>query len=86
MLRIIVVHLLLFLLPFIGYGMWLMIVRRSASAENWRDAPTLWLSLVGGVIVIVNLITLASFENENADATYTSMEYKDGELVPGRLE
>ncbi|PTW54974.1 hypothetical protein C8N35_11314 [Breoghania corrubedonensis] len=86
MLRVIVVHFLLFLLPFIAYGVWLMIVRRSASAENWRDAPMLWLSLIGGVIVIVSLVMLASFEDDNADATYTPMQYENGKLVPGKLE
>ena len=86
MVRVIFVHLLLFALPFIAYGAWLMVVRRSASAENWRDAPVLWLSLIGGVIVIVSLVMLASFQDDNANATYTPMQYQDGQLVPGKLE
>ncbi|WP_321338979.1 DUF6111 family protein [Breoghania sp.] len=86
MIRIIVVHALLFLLPFIAYAIWLAVVRRSASAENWRDAPLLWLTMAGGLVVIASLVMLASFDDKNADATYTPMQFKDGQLVPGKLE
>lgn len=86
MIRIIFVHLLLFALPFIAYGVWLAVVRRSASAEQWRDAPMLWLTGAGGLIVIISLLALASFEDRNPNAQYTPMEYRDGKLVPGRLE
>ncbi|WP_319775412.1 DUF6111 family protein [Breoghania sp.] len=86
MIRIIVVHALLFLLPFIAYAIWLAVVRRSASAENWRDAPLLWLSMAGGLVVIASLVMLASFDDKNADANYTPMQFKDGQLVPGKLE
>lgn len=86
MLRVVFIHLLFFALPFAAYGFWLMVTRRSANAQDWRDAPMLWLTIAGGAMVIVSFIVLASFEDNTPDGGYTPLQYKDGQLVPGRLD
>ena len=45
---------LLFLAPFILYGGWLAIARRRAKGHppGWNDAPLMWLSTAGLVLVI----------------------------------
>ena len=86
MLRVIIVHLLLFLLPMLGYAFWLLITRRSAAQEEWEDAPRMWLAIIGGVLVIISLVFFASFEGTKPNGVYKPAEFKDGKLVPGRFE
>ncbi|MBA5775728.1 hypothetical protein H2509_01160 [Stappia sp. F7233] len=86
MLRIIFTHLLLFLIPFIGYAFWLWINRKAQTSENWRSGPLIWLAFGGIVIVSASLFFLASFEHMPEGKTYRPAEIRDGEFVPGRYE
>lgn len=86
MLRVILVHLLLFLLPALAYGFWLFITRRAVGQEQWKDAPAVWLAIIGGALVIVSLIFFATFEGTPADGVYKPAEFRDGELIPGHFE
>ncbi len=86
MLRIILVHLLLFLLPTLGYAFWLFATRRSAGQEQWEDAPRMWLAITGAGLVVISLLFFATFEGTPPDGVYKPAEFKDGKLVPGRFE
>jgi len=78
---------LLFLAPFILYGGWLMIARRRAKGHppGWNDAPLVWLSTAGLVLVIAGLFWTAVQSGEDRDGTYVPARVIDGELVPGEI-
>ncbi len=80
---------LLFLLPFIVYGLWLVIARRRARGhENepgWRDAPLVWLTAAGLGLVLVGFAFAAIYDGGDADCTYVPSRMVDGQLVPAEL-
>lgn len=80
---------LLFLLPFIVYGIWIAIARRRARGHenepNWSDAPFLWLSVTGLVLVLASLFTLGLFQGVEKGGTYVPPRVIDGEVVPGEV-
>ena len=78
---------LLFLAPFILYGGWLMIARRRAKSHppGWNDAPLMWLSTAGLVLVIGGLIWTAVLSGEDRDGTYVPARVINGELIPGEI-
>ena len=80
---------LLFLLPFIVYGIWLAIARRRARGHenepNWTDAPFLWLSTAGLVLVLASLFVLGLYQGVEKGGTYVPPQAIDGVLVPGEV-
>lgn len=78
---------LLFLLPFIIYGIWLAIARHRARGHenepNWKDAPFLWLSATGLVLILFGLFALGLFQGIDKGGTYVPSRLINGELVPG---
>lgn len=82
-------YVLLFLLPFLAYGGWLLIARRRARGhENdpgWRDAPLLWLTSVGLVLVLAGFIAAAVFDGDDNDCQYVPSRIVDGQIVPGEV-
>ena len=78
---------LLFLAPFILYGGWLYIARRRAKSHgpNWQDAPLMWLTISGLVLMIGGLVTMAVISGEDPDGAYVPARVIDGEIVPGEI-
>ncbi|WP_208998271.1 DUF6111 family protein [Roseibium aquae] len=73
----------MFLLPFIAYGVWLWLNKKSQTAENWQGKPIAWLSLTGMVIVVVSLVSLATFQRMPEGTEYRPSKMEDGVFVPG---
>ncbi|MBO0343873.1 hypothetical protein J0X15_01450 [Roseibium sp. CAU 1637] len=86
MLRVILSHAALFLLPFIGYAIWLWIKNKTQTSETWRQGPMLHLALAGTVMVIVSLVFFSSFEQASKDADYRPSRLENGVFVPGGFE
>ena len=87
MIRVFFVHALLFALPFFGYALFLLFsTGRMADRQSWVEAPLGWLALAGGVIAIISLLVLASFDTGGRDGHYTPSIFVDGKLVPGKIE
>ena len=86
MLRVVLTQLLFFLMPFIGYAMWLWFTRKGQTADNWRNGPVFWLILSGLLISIGSFVLMASFDRMPQDKEYRPAEFRDGVLVPGRYE
>ena len=87
MLRVFLVHALLFSAPFIGYALYLMLSRRNVSdRESWVDAPVGWLALAGVAIAAASLLLLASFDGGHREGKYVPARFENGVLVPGRIE
>ncbi|MFD1696310.1 DUF6111 family protein [Roseibium aestuarii] len=83
MLRVILTHLVLFLLPFLGYGLWLWVTRKASADRAWRDGPMLYLSLAGALLVVLSLVFFASFEKGQVDRDYQPSRMENGRFVPG---
>ncbi|MEP3277594.1 MAG: DUF6111 family protein [Stappiaceae bacterium] len=86
MLRIVLIHFALFLLPFVAYAIWISITRRAQSKPAWRDGPNFWLASAGLVLVVGSLLILGTFRDAPSGASYTRAEFKDGKLIPGGYE
>lgn len=86
MVRVFILHLLLFLLPFITYGLWLWLSKRNTEPGRWSAKPMAWLTLVGLILVITGLVGMASFDHAPDGANWRPSEMRDGVFVPGRYE
>ncbi len=86
MLRVILTQLVLFLLPFIGYAVWLWLNNKAHASKRWRDGPMGWLALTGIAFAMIGLGVMASFKQAPEGAEYRPAHMKDGVFVPGRYE
>ena len=86
MLRVVLTQLLFFLLPFIGYALWLWFTRKGQTADNWRNGPIFWLVFSGLLISVLGFILMASFDRMPQGKEYRPAEYRNGVFVPGRYE
>ena len=86
MVRVFLVHLVLFLLPFIGYAVWLWLSKRTNDPDRWAKRPVAWLTLAGLVLVSSGLVGMASFDHAPDGASWRPSEMRDGVFIPGRYE
>lgn len=86
MLRVVLTHLFLFLIPFIAYAFWLWINKKAQTSKNWREGPMAWLAFAGVAIVAASLVLLATFERSPEGKTYKPAEIRDGQFIPGHYE
>ena len=90
MVRIVIQHLLLFLLPTVMYVLYLGWARRRAQAAGqtapaWQQGSWFWLVVSGGLLVIFSLAALATFGGAGPEAVYEPSSIQDGKIVPGRV-
>ncbi len=90
MVRIVIQHLLLFLLPTVLYGTYVVWARRRAlitgqPALGFQKGPWFWLIVSGGGLVLISLVAFAVFGGYGPEAVYEPATLKDGEIVPGRV-
>lgn len=87
MLRIILLNLILFLLPFVIYGIVMRAQGRVATLEEfWAKAPLLGLVLASVALVLAVMVVFATFGGEDPRGRYIPPVYKDGKIEPGRVE
>jgi hypothetical protein len=55
-------------------------------ADLLRDAPFIWLALIGAGLVFAVLALFGSVSTSNPNGTYEPAIYKDGKIVPGRIK
>lgn len=90
--RLLLSYLLPIVLPFIIYGVWLLLARRKvrlAGADGvpeWRDAPWTWLLTASALLVAASFVALALTGGSPPGGTYVAPHYIDGVIVPGRME
>jgi nicotinamide riboside transporter PnuC len=83
MLRIFLLQLFLFLLPFIGYGIYVWVRHGLEQAQRSYDVNRLTVLVLAGLgCVALGLVVLAAFGDREA-GDYVPLQYRDGELVPG---
>ena len=82
--RVILINLLFFLLPFIGYALFLLLTRGRLDAEETLNGKSFfWLVAAGTLCVVIGLATLTTFHTGSPDAVYVPSRYENGVLIPG---
>jgi hypothetical protein len=96
MIRIVIENVLLFLLPTLAYLGWVLIARphtlerapdgRIRPTRVLNDAPLLWLTASGTLLLIVVLVAFGNTSGGRPDQSYSPPVFKDGKIEPGRIE
>ncbi len=86
MLRIVLINILLFLLPFLIYGAYMVWVKGVAPGKLVNTAPILWLLIFGFALLFVFVGTLIQFQSGDRDGTYHPSVLEDGVIKPGRID
>ena len=86
MLRIALIDILLFVLPFILYGVYMYGVKGVPPADLWQSAPIFWLLAAGCGLLLVVMATLIQFSGGKPGGTYSPPVYEDGVIKPGHID
>lgn len=86
MLRIALIDLLFFALPFLIYAAYMIAVKGVAPANVLRSAPVLWLLAAGFSLMLIVLVTLVQFSGGERDGTYRPSVIEDGVIKPGGID
>jgi hypothetical protein len=86
MLRIALIDLLFFSLPFLLYAAYLIWIKGTAPQTVWHDAPFLWLFAAGVGLLIIAMVTLVQFSGGDREGTYHPPVLEDGVIKPGSID
>jgi len=86
MLRIALIDILLFALPFLVYAAYMVWVKGTAPASVWQGAPIIWLVAIGFGLLVVVMATLVQFTGGARDGTYHPPVLEDGVIKPGGID
>ena len=87
MVRFLAFNAVFFLLPFAGYGLWLVVTRGSASnAGDWTVRTIAGLAVGGIVLMTISLLFFINFQGDPPGGKYTPAVIEDGKIVPGHIE
>jgi hypothetical protein len=82
--RVVLEALLFFVLPFVGFAIWLVATNRPVmSSEAWRGSGG-WLVIAGLAAVILSFIWLGA-TSERGSGPYEPSHIENGRIVPGRI-
>lgn len=86
MVRVILVNLVMFLLPFAGYAAFKYLTRvDDGKASVFEDLPLMPLALLGTILVAVTLAVTATMTDKGQGA-YEPAVVVDGKVQPGRIK
>ncbi|MGY2047579.1 DUF6111 family protein [Methylobacterium sp. JK268] len=84
MIRTIADDLILFLLPFVAFGLYLVLRRRSPLVWiHWSD-QALRLALAGALLVVASLLAAGVFAERHGEG-FVPTHIENGQVVPGRF-
>lgn len=86
MLRIALIDLLFFALPFLIYVAYMIVVKGVAPANALQSAPVLWLLAAGFGLLIIAVVTLIQFSGGQRGQTYHPAVIEDGVIKPGGFD
>jgi hypothetical protein len=86
MLRIALIDILLFSLPFLVYGAYMILVKGVAPASLWQGAPILWLLAAGCGLLLVTMAALIQFSGGKPGGIYHPPSLEDGVIKPGEID
>jgi hypothetical protein len=85
MLRIALIDILLFSLPFLLYAAYMIAVKGVAPADLWQGAPVFWLLAAGCGLLLVVMATLIQFSGGEPGGIYQPPKLEDGVIKPGEI-
>jgi hypothetical protein len=86
MFRIALIDILMFSLPFLLYGAYMLLARGMAPADIWQTAPLFWLLGASFALLIITMATLISFSGGKPGGTYHPPSFEDGVIRPGTID
>jgi hypothetical protein len=86
MLRIALIDILLFSLPFLIYGAYMLSVRGATPGTLWQGAPVFWLLAAGIGLLLVTMATLIQFSGGKPGGVYHPPTVEDGVIKPGEID
>ncbi len=86
MLRIALIDILMFSLPFLLYGGYMLVIKGAAPASIWEGAPVLWLVAAGIGLLLITMAALISFSGGEPGGTYHPPRFEDGVVKPGNID
>jgi hypothetical protein len=86
MLRIALVDILLFGLPFVFYAAYMVAVKGRAPSSLWQGAPVFWLLVAGCGLLLVVMATLIQFSGGKPGGTYHPPVIESGVVKPGEID
>lgn len=85
MTRAVVQGLVLFFLPFVLFGAYLLIRRRNPLLWSHWSSQSLWLTIAGLSFVVLSLI-VTGLVDERQTGTYVPTRVENGRVIPGHFE
>ena len=86
MLRIALIDILLFSLPFLLYAAYMLAVKGVAPAGLWQGAPIVWLLAAGCGLLLITMATLIQFSGGKPGGIYHPPSLDDGVIKPGEID
>ncbi|MCC6982149.1 MAG: hypothetical protein IT535_02655 [Bauldia sp.] len=87
MARLLAYNLAFFLLPFVVYGVYIVLTRRSlGTSDDWSLKVFGWLLLAGAAVMLVGLFLVTTFGGASPNLDYHPATLRDGQIVPGGFE
>jgi hypothetical protein len=86
MLRIALIDILLFALPFLIYAAYMVAVKGTAPESVWQAAPIFWLLAAGFGLLFVTMATLVQFSGGERSGTYHPSVIENGKIKPGGID
>ncbi len=86
MLRIALIDIFLFSLPFLLYGAYMVSVKGMAPASLWQGAPVLLAVAAGCGLLLVTMATLIQFSGGKPGGVYHPPSVQDGVIKPGEID
>jgi hypothetical protein len=86
MLRIALIDILLFSLPFVIYGAYMVSVKGASPASLWQGAPIFWLLAAGCGLLLVTMATLIQFSGGQPGGIYHPPTLENGVVKPGEID
>jgi len=86
MFRIALIDLILFALPFILYGAYVLATRGESRESVFQGAPIVWLIAAGCGLLLATMATLVSFSGGKPGGTYHPPENVGGVVKPGTID
>lgn len=86
MVRVVLVDIILFLLPFMIYAAYMVWVKGVAPKSAMSGAPVLWLIAAGFAVLIVGFFLLVDFSGGAREGTYHPSVLEDGVIKPGGID
>jgi uncharacterized membrane protein len=77
--------LVLFFLPFVLFGAYLLIQRRNALAWSSWSGQSFWLTIAGLVMVILSLVATGLL-TERETGAFVPTHIENGRVVPGQFQ